>query len=117
MPDPEDDELYKPREVAAMFGVTTTTIALWVRTGRMTCSARTPGGHRRFRESDIQVFQPAPDPVRDRFEDDAVRLYEQGWSIRQVAERFDVGHGAMRRILLRRTTLRNGMPSGYGGGR
>ena len=38
---------------------------------------------------------------------DAVRLYDQGWSIRQVAEKFDCSYGAMRRILMKHTTLRN----------
>jgi transposase len=36
-----------------------------------------------------------------------VRLYQQGWSIRQVAAKFDLSYGAMRRILQRHTTLRN----------
>ena len=53
MPSPEDDDLYRPHEVAAMFGVTTTTIARWARIGRLTPSVRTPGGHRRFRRSDL----------------------------------------------------------------
>ena len=33
--------------------------------------------------------------------DDAVRLYEQGWSIRQVANKFDVDYTTMRRLLKR----------------
>jgi len=90
-----------------MFGVTPTTIARWVRTGRLTSTTRTPGGHRRFRGSDLLALRLDPvDPVRDRLEDDAVRLYEQGWSIRRVAERFDCGYGTMRQILTRHTTLR-----------
>ena len=40
-------------------------------------------------------------------EQDAVRLYEQGWSIRQVAARIDCDYGVTRRILLRHTNLRN----------
>lgn len=40
-------------------------------------------------------------------EQDAARMYEQGWSIRQVADRFAVSYGKMRRILSKRTTLRN----------
>ncbi|MDN3355507.1 helix-turn-helix domain-containing protein [Actinomadura sp. DC4] len=39
--------------------------------------------------------------------DDAVRLYEEGSTIRQVAEKFGTGYGAMRRILRQHTTLRN----------
>jgi transposase len=38
--------------------------------------------------------------------EDAVRLYEQGWSIRQVADKFDTSYGATRRVLSRHTTLR-----------
>ena len=34
-------------------------------------------------------------------ERDAVRLYEQGWSIRQVADRFSLSYGVMRRIWAR----------------
>lgn len=39
-------------------------------------------------------------------EEDATRLYQQGWAIRQVAARFDCSDAAMREILMRRTTLR-----------
>jgi excisionase family DNA binding protein len=104
-----DDELYRPNEVAALFGVTTTTVALWARTGRLKSAGRTPGGHRRFRKADVRAFRPGPaaDPVRNEMEEDAVRLYEQGWSIRRVAERFGCGYGVMRRILARHTTLRS----------
>lgn len=37
---------------------------------------------------------------------DAVRLCNEGWSIRQVARRFERSYGAMRRILARHATLR-----------
>jgi DNA polymerase-4 len=68
-------------------------------------SVRTPGGHRRYRRSDVRALgepadRAAADPDRRGIEDDAVRLYRQGWSIRQVAARFDCGYGRMRRILL-----------------
>ena len=43
---------------------------------------------------------------REEMEEDATRLYQEGWAIRQVAARFDTSHAAMRRILVRRTTLR-----------
>jgi hypothetical protein len=39
--------------------------------------------------------------------EDAARLYDEGWSIRQVASRFECSYGAMRRILARRTALRD----------
>jgi lambda repressor-like predicted transcriptional regulator len=38
---------------------------------------------------------------------DAARLYDQGWSIRQVAEKFDYSYDAMRRVLGKHITLRN----------
>ena len=39
--------------------------------------------------------------------EDAARLYEQGWTIRQVAARFECGYGVMRRILHTQVELRN----------
>jgi hypothetical protein len=108
----DPDDLLKPREVAEMLGVRTTTVGLWARTGALKPLVRTPGGHRRYRRADVLVFRAArraaePSPERIRMEKDAVRLYEQGWSIRQVAARFDCGYGMMRRILLRRTPIRD----------
>jgi len=103
-----DDELLTPREVAEVFGVRTTTIARWSRAGKLTAQ-QTPGGHRRYRRADVQAVLdtlPASDPSQQALEADATRLYEQGWSIRQVAERFECGYGVMRRILQRNTTLR-----------
>jgi excisionase family DNA binding protein len=94
--------------VAEIFGVTVTTLACWARTGELP-SVTTPGGHRRYRRADVRALsekQNAADPVRTAMEEDAVRLYNEGWSIRQVAKRFDRSYGAMRRILVRRTTLR-----------
>jgi transposase len=41
-----------------------------------------------------------------RIAEDAARLYDQGWSIRQVADRFDCGYGVMRRILRKQVELR-----------
>jgi excisionase family DNA binding protein len=102
------DDLLKPREVAELFGVRTTTIARWNRMGRLTAT-RTLGGHRRYARDEIyrvlsEMVQP--DEVRHQLEEDAVRLYDQGWSIRQVAEKFNCSYGMMRRILKRRTVLR-----------
>jgi lambda repressor-like predicted transcriptional regulator len=39
--------------------------------------------------------------------EDAARLHDQGWSIRQVAEKSDCSYGVMRRILRKRVTLRS----------
>jgi excisionase family DNA binding protein len=103
---PPNDDLLKPREVAELFGVRTTTIARWAREGRLS-PLRTPGGHRRYSRASLRALladaRAADEPAAA---DDAVRLYEQGWSIRQVAQRFDVSYGTMRRLLLDRTTLR-----------
>jgi excisionase family DNA binding protein len=46
------DELLRPREVADLFGVRTSTIAQWAREGKLT-PLRTPGGHRRYSRQEI----------------------------------------------------------------
>jgi hypothetical protein len=43
---------------------------------------------------------------RKEMEEDAERLYQQGWAIRQVAARFDMSYTALRRVLARRRILR-----------
>lgn len=103
-----NDQLMTPREASQHLGVTVTTLAQWARAGRLP-AAYTPGGHRRYRLADVQALLAGREPERPptkEWEREAVRLYEEGWSIRQVAERFDCGYGAMRRVLMRRTTLR-----------
>lgn len=105
----DDDDLLTPREVAQIMGVRVATIGFWARIGALKPALRTPGGHRRYHRADVEAFRQTTQPLdseRRRMEEDAVRLYEQGWSIRQVAARFDCGYGAMRRILKRHTTLR-----------
>ena len=107
-----DDALLRPREVAEMFGVRTTTIARWAREGRL-APLLTPGGHRRYRLIDVRALLTTDDAGVDPvLVADAVRLYEQGRTIRQVAGRFGYGYGAMRRLLRNHTTLRT-----RGGGR
>jgi excisionase family DNA binding protein len=103
-----DDDLLTPREVAEIFGVRTTTIARWSREGRLN-PTRTPGGHRRYSRAEVnEVLERRPEPgaLDRKSAEDAVRLYGQGWSIRQVATRFDTDYGSMRRLLRRRITLR-----------
>ena len=103
----KDDELLRPREVAEIFGVRPTTIARWAREGRLT-PLRTPGGHRRYRRSGIDaLLTEGPGADERQLAEDAARLYDQGWSIRQVADRFGCGYGTMRRILRAQVTLRN----------
>jgi excisionase family DNA binding protein len=108
-PSDPDDALLTPREVAALVGVTVTTISRWARADILKATALTPGGQRRYRRADVLAFlgnRPNMDPEYRQMEKDAVRLYEQGWTVRQVATRFDLNYGRMRRLLLRHTSLR-----------
>jgi excisionase family DNA binding protein len=106
-PDP-DDRLLRPREVAELFGVRPTTIARWSRTGKLT-PLFTPGGHRRYSRAALRALlgQETPERTAERMiAEDAARLYDQGWNIRQVAQKFGTSYGVMRRILRGQTTLR-----------
>jgi excisionase family DNA binding protein len=106
---PDHDDLLRPREVAELFGVRPTTIARWAREGKLT-PLRTPGGHRRYSRQGIrQLFAEVTQPDDDerQLAEDAARLYEQGWGIRQVAEKFGCSYGVMRRILGKQVVLRN----------
>lgn len=47
------ERLLTPGEVAQMFRVDPKTVARWASAGRIG-SIRTPGGHRRFRESEVR---------------------------------------------------------------
>lgn len=49
-----DDRLLTPSEVARMFRVDPKTVTRWAKTGKLK-SIRTLGGHRRFRESEIET--------------------------------------------------------------
>jgi transposase len=109
---PGDETLLRPREVAALFGVRPTTIARWAREGKL-APLLTPGGHRRYRPADVREVLGRDGRTEeeamadDLLAQDAVRLYEQGWNIRQVAARFECSYGVMRRILSGRITLRS----------
>lgn len=50
-----DDKLLTPAEVAAMFRVDPKTVGRWAAAGRI-ASIRTPGGHRRIRESEVKAL-------------------------------------------------------------
>jgi excisionase family DNA binding protein len=54
-----DDDVLSPGEVAALFRVDPKTVARWAQQGRLK-SFRTPGGHRRFKRSDIMALLPKP---------------------------------------------------------
>ncbi|ABK52032.1 DNA binding domain, excisionase family [Acidothermus cellulolyticus 11B] len=49
------DRLLTPGEVANLFRVDPKTVTRWAASGRIG-SIRTPGGHRRFRESEVRAL-------------------------------------------------------------
>lgn len=49
------DRLLTSAEVAALFRVDPKTATRWAKSGRIP-SIRTPGGHRRFRESEVRAL-------------------------------------------------------------
>jgi excisionase family DNA binding protein len=51
----DGEKLLTPSEVAALFRVDPRTVTRWAASGRIT-SIRTPGGHRRFRESEVRAL-------------------------------------------------------------
>ena len=53
--DGNNERLLTPGEVAALFRVDLKTVTRWAASGRIT-SIRTPGGHRRFRESEVRAL-------------------------------------------------------------
>lgn len=60
-----EERLLTPAEVAALFGVGPTTVARWAAKGRLG-SVRTPGGHRRFRESEVRALLTRAEGPADR---------------------------------------------------
>jgi excisionase family DNA binding protein len=102
-----DDELLTPSEVARMLGISVPSLARWAREEKLLPAVRTPGGFRRYRADDVRALvEERSDPERDQLIEDAVRLYEQGWNIRQVAAKFDCSYSVMHHILRKHTTLR-----------
>src|SRR3954447_4075446 len=57
------EHLLTPAEVAALVFVDPKTVSRWAQAGKIPC-VRTPGGHRRFRSSDVQAIMS-----RDRSQD------------------------------------------------
>jgi excisionase family DNA binding protein len=51
----EPEALMTPAEVAGAFRVDSKTVTRWAKAGRLTV-IRTPGGHRRYRESEIRAL-------------------------------------------------------------
>ncbi|WP_305787776.1 MULTISPECIES: BldC family transcriptional regulator [Micromonosporaceae] len=66
------DRLLTPGEVAALFRVDPKTVTRWAAAGRIG-SIRTPGGHRRFRESEVRALLEGEGAavVEEMREDDA----------------------------------------------
>jgi excisionase family DNA binding protein len=63
--DGNNERLLTPGEVAALFRVDPKTVTRWAASGRIT-SIRTPGGHRRFRETEVRALlrgdaEPSPE--------------------------------------------------------
>jgi excisionase family DNA binding protein len=59
------ERLLTPGEVASLFRVDPKTVTRWASAGRIG-SIRTPGGHRRFRESEVRaLLRGAESPTAD----------------------------------------------------
>jgi excisionase family DNA binding protein len=54
-----ESDLLSPGEVAALFRVDPRTVTRWVKKGQLPAAVTTPGGHRRYRRSDIEPFLTA----------------------------------------------------------
>ncbi|HLV59096.1 MAG TPA: BldC family transcriptional regulator [Natronosporangium sp.] len=63
------DRLLTPGEVAALFRVDPKTVTRWAAAGRIG-SIRTPGGHRRFRESEVRALLEGGEVEKLRREDE-----------------------------------------------
>lgn len=50
-----DEELLTPSEVARLFKVDPKTVTRWAHSGKLV-SITTPGGHKRFRRSEVEKF-------------------------------------------------------------
>ena len=59
---PAPEALLTPAEVAALFRVDPKTVTRWAAAGRIG-SIRTPGGHRRFRESEVHALLRGEEPA------------------------------------------------------
>lgn len=53
-----DENLLKPRQVKALFGVEASTLREWANAGKIG-ARRTLGGHRRYRESEVRALVAA----------------------------------------------------------
>lgn len=51
----ENEKLLTPSEVATMFRVDPKTVTRWAKAGKLS-SVRTPGGHRRYKETEVRAL-------------------------------------------------------------
>jgi excisionase family DNA binding protein len=58
-----DEKLMTAGEVATLFRVDSKTVGRWAAAGRIEF-VRTPGGHRRYRESDVNALIASPAGAR-----------------------------------------------------
>lgn len=70
------ERLLTPAEVAALVFVDPKTVSRWARKGKIP-STRTPGGHRRFRRSDVQALM-VKDWGQDQLHDETVSKVDHG---------------------------------------
>ena len=82
------ERLLTPGEVAALFRVDPKTVTRWASAGRIG-SIRTPGGHRRFRETEVRALlasltTPAP-PDRADSHSRPIRSDERTGAVRSGA--------------------------------
>lgn len=62
---PEAESLLTPAEVALLFRCDPKTVTRWAKAGKLT-SIRTPGGHRRYRETEVMALRnPVPEAPAD----------------------------------------------------
>lgn len=100
-----------PREAAELLGVHRETLATWAREGHISVAFITPGGHRRYTRQEImrvrqgKPAQREPEEKKDIAEKMAL-LYQQGWTLRQLAEEFGISYGAVHSAIRKRTTMR-----------
>jgi DNA-binding transcriptional MerR regulator len=92
--------LLEPKASAGIFGVTSKTLANWADAGALPCVV-TPGGERRYRRVDVWDLFRKKNPDQEQLEQDAVRLYLEGWGIATVAEKFGCDEEDMRCISAR----------------
>lgn len=77
------ERLLTPGEVAALFRVDPKTVTRWAAAGRIG-SIRTPGGHRRFRESEVRALLRGELPAAAVPEQPAPPANEQGDAARST---------------------------------